>query len=221
MTRQTLPDGSLNPAWVAVRRGQLGASSISDILKASRKKGEPSQTRTSLARKLAAERYFSIAMDNISPENPDIARGMTNEPLALSNYEIIKGVLLDPAEWVEHPTIEGSGATPDAFSPEGGLVQVKSPRAMKMVSIMCDNEIPAEYTDQLDWELAVTGRAWNDFVLYNPELPKGGHIWIRRHHRDDKRIAFLEEQVALFMDEVQAVFDYLCSIEFDTTTEAA
>jgi len=216
MTRQHLPDGTLNPEWVVVRRGCLGASSIADILKSGKKKGEPSQTRISLARKLAAERWASMAMDNVNPENEDIARGNRNEPLALAEYEVMRGCLLLPAAWVEHPSIPGTGATPDSFADSDGLVQVKSPRPMKMVSIICEGEIPAEYVDQLDWELAVTGREWNDFVLYNPELPQGKHIWIRRHHRNEERIAFLEDEARKFMEEVEAYFDFLCKLEFET-----
>ena len=217
MTRQTLPDGSINPAWVAVRRGCLGASTISLILKKGRG-GKPSETRCSLAKKLAAERWTGVSMDNLSPENEDISRGLRNESLALSEYEAIKGVVLRPAEWIAHPTLAESGCTPDAFAPNGGLVQVKSPRPLKMVNLMLAGEIPPEYVDQMDWELAVTGRQWNDLILYNPDLPNGRHIWIRRHHRDEERIAFLEEQVAAFLEEVDVYFQALCEIQFETET---
>ena len=213
MTRQTLPDGTINPAWVAARRGCLGASAISEILKKGRG-GKPSETRISLAKKLAAERWAGVSMDNINPENEDIARGLRNEAPALVEYEAIKGEILSPAEWIEHPKIEGAGATPDAFTHHGGLVQVKSPRPLKMVNLMLGGEVPSEYRDQLDWELAVTGRQWNDLILYNPDLPNGRHIWIRRHYRDDSRIRFLEEQVTAFMDEVDAYFQALCKTVF-------
>lgn len=220
MIRQTLPDGSINPEWVVARRGCLGASSIGLILKAGKKKDEPSATRRSLATKLAAEGWAQMAMDNINPENEDIARGMRNEGPALAEYEAIKGVIVRPAAWVEHPKFRpsengfGAGATPDAFVGADGLAQVKSPRPLKMVTLMRDGTVPAEYVDQLDWELAVTGRQWNDLVLYNPELPPGRHIWIRRHYRNDDRVAYLEEQVALFVAEVEAMFQMLCATKF-------
>lgn len=219
MILQCLPDGSINPDWVVARRGCLGASSIGDILKAGRKKGEPSETRRSLAKKLAAERWAQMAMDNISPDNEDIARGMRNEAPALAEYEAIKGVIVRPAAWLEHPKFPsdagyGAGATPDAFVGADGLAQVKSPRPLKMVSLMLDGVVPAEYADQMDWELAVTGRQWNDLILYNPDLPNGRHIWIRRHYRNDERVAFLEEQVSAFMEEVDAMFQMLCNTKF-------
>lgn len=214
MILQHLPDGSINPAWVAGRRGCLGASSISDILKEGRKKGEPSATRMSLAAKLAAERWTSMAMDNLDPNNEDVARGNRNEGPALAEYEVLRGCIAAPAAWVEHPILFGAGATPDSFINADGLAQVKSPRPLKMVNLMRAGVIPAEYVDQLDWELAVTGRAWNDLILYNPELPPGQHIWIRRHHRNAERVAFLESEVAKFLREVEACFDELCKIEF-------
>lgn len=214
MVLQNLPDGTLNPAWVAARRGHLGASSISDILKEGRKKGEPSQTRMSLAAKLAAERWTSMAMDNLDPNNEDVARGNRVESIALGEYEIIRGCLIRPAAWIEHPTIFGAGATPDAFVDHDGLAQVKSPRPLKMVNMMRAGVIPAEYVDQLDWELAVTGRQWNDLVLFNPDLPPGKHIWIRRHYRNEDRVSFLCAEVEKFMAEVEACFESLCEIEF-------
>lgn len=214
MVRQHLPDGSLNPAWVVARRGCLGASSIADILKEGRKKGEPSQTRMSLAAKLAAERWASMAMDNLDPNNEDVARGNRVESYALAEYEVLRGCIVDPAAWIEHPRIFGAGATPDAFVNHDGLAQVKSPRPLKMTNLMRAGVIPAEYVDQLDWELAVTGRQWNDLILYNPDLPNGKHIWIRRHHRNDEKIARLESEAEKFLAEVEACFDDLCKIEF-------
>ena len=214
MVRQHLPDGSLNPAWVAARRGCLGASSIADILKEGRKKGEPSQTRMSLAAKLAAERWVSMAMDNLDPNNEDVARGNRVESYALAEYEVLRGCIVDPAAWIEHPRIFGAGATPDAFVNHDGLAQVKSPRPLKMTNLMRAGVIPAEYVDQMDWELAVTGRQWNDLILYNPDLPNGKHIWIRRHHRNDEKIARLESEAEKFLAEVEACFDELCKIEF-------
>jgi predicted phage-related endonuclease len=214
MVRQHLPDGSLNPAWVAARRGCLGASSIADILKEGRKKGEPSQTRMSLAAKLAAERWASMAMDNLDPNNEDVARGNRVESYALAEYEVLRGCIVDPAAWIEHPRIFGAGATPDAFVNHDGLAQVKSPRPLKMTNLMRAGVIPTEYVDQLDWELAVTGRQWNDLILYNPDLPNGKHIWIRRHYRNDEKIARLESEAEKFLAEVEACFDELCKIEF-------
>ena len=108
----------------------------------------------------------------------------------------------------------GAGATPDAFVNHDGLAQVKSPRPLKMTNLMRAGVIPAEYVDQMDWELAVTGRQWNDLILYNPDLPNGKHIWIRRHHRNDEKIARLESEAEKFLAEVEACFDDLCKIEF-------
>lgn len=214
MTIQHLPDGSINPAWVAVRRGCLGASTISDILKEGRKKREPSQTRASLAAKLAAERWASVAMDNLDPNNEDIARGNFVESIALKEYEALRNCLISPAEWIEHPRIFGSGATPDAFVNSDGLAQVKSPRPLKMINMMRVGCVPQEYVAQLDWELAVTGRHWNDLILFNPDLPQGKHIWIRRHYRNEERVLALESEVTKFMKEVEEVFEALCRIEF-------
>lgn len=214
MIRQKLKDGTTNPEWVAAHRGCLGASRIADILKSGKKKGEPSQTRITLAKQLAAERWAGFAANNVNPNNPHILRGNENEPLALTEYEVVRGCILVPAAWIEHPRIPGTGATPDAFVDHDGLAQVKSPAAAKMADLMLDGVIPDEHIPQVDWELAVTGREWNDFILYNPELGNGRHIWIRRHYRHEERIKHLEAEAMKFMEEVEVYFDALCKIEF-------
>lgn len=162
----------------------------------------------------AAERWASMAMDNLDPNNEDVARGNRVESYALAEYEVLRGCIVDPAAWIEHPRIFGAGATPDAFVNHDGLAQVKSPRPLKMTNLMRAGVIPTEYVDQLDWELAVTGRQWNDLILYNPDLPNGKHIWIRRHYRNDEKIARLESEAEKFLAEVEACFDELCKIEF-------
>ena len=80
----------------------------------------------------------------LNPENEDVKRGNFNEPLALAEYEEIRGCILQPAAWVEHPVIFGAGATPDSFVNHNGLAQVKSPRPLKMTTLMRAGEIPAE-----------------------------------------------------------------------------
>lgn len=215
---QNLPTGELNPAWVAARRGFLSASRIAEILKNGRG-GKPSETRLSYAKQLAAERLTGVACSHVSPNNPDIRRGIESEGPALAMYEVKRGVFLDPPAWRTHPTIEHAGATPDAGIPGEGLAQVKSPRPDKMLSLIMaikeTGETPADYVPQLDWELAVCPWAkWNDLVLVNLDMPEGKQIYIHRHNRDAERIAMIEEQAIAFLAEVEAIFETVSTMEF-------
>jgi len=218
MTLQRLPDGTQNPAWVKDRQGKLGGSMIGKII-TQKKPGELTQGAITLARKLALERYYGRSFCYAPPENEDIMRGIESEPSALAEYELVKGLLLSPARWVEHPDIEGAGATPDAFSGLDGLVQAKAPRYDNYAMAIVSGKFPADHVDQMQWEMAVTKRKWNDLVLYCSEFPDGQRIWVRRLHADPERIAVLENQARLFLAEVEAIFDALPSLNFIEETD--
>lgn len=207
--------GDTNPAWVAARRGCLSASRFAEIMKKGRG-GKPSETRYSYAKHLAAERLTGHANNNVNPNNPDIKRGQEQEPIALAEYELLRGVILLPPAWHTHPTIEFAGATPDGEVRNEGLVQVKSPRADKAIGYFIDsqNEFPEEYRAQMEWELAVRPQCkWNDLVIYNDDLrpAKCMHIW--RLERDNDRIAELEEQARTFLAEVEHIFQVMSEME--------
>ncbi len=224
MTIQHLPDGSLNPAWVKERQGKLGASTIDHILdaltgeaKSGRKKGEPSQMRVTLAKRLAAERFAGHSCSYVNPNDPDIARGNDMEPIALAAYEARHGVFLDPAQWIEHPELPFSGCTPDGILRGEGLVQIKAPRLAKFTSIVLDNAIPEEYIGQLTWEQAVTSLPWTDFALYCDDMPEGKKLWVKRYSAPNELLVKYEEQARLFLAEVEAFFDVLTSTDFEAT----
>ena len=211
MILQNLPSGERNPAWVAARRGHLGASQISKML-IGPKGGRAA--RDQLAKELAAERLVGYAVNRINPEWPDIARGLAEEPLALAEYEAARGVWLDPAAWVEHPSIFGAGSTPDSFVAREGLVQVKSRRLHIFIDEATKPDIDKGVIDQIDWELACCPWAeWSDYVCYCSEMPQGKRMKIKRRMRDAERIAFLEDEVRKFLGEVDAMFELISTME--------
>ena len=54
----------------------------------------------------------------------------------------------------------------------------------------------------MQWQMACTGRAWCDFVSYDPRMPEHMRLFVKRLKRDDKRIAELEAEVEAFLFEV-------------------
>ena len=52
------------------------------------------------------------------------------------------------------------------------------------------------------WQMACTGRAWCDFVSFDPRLPTDMQMFVQRVHRDNDLIARYEQEVIVFLSEV-------------------
>jgi hypothetical protein len=52
------------------------------------------------------------------------------------------------------------------------------------------------------WQMACTGRAWCDFVSYDPRLPDSMRLFVKRLDRDDERIAEITKEVEAFLKEL-------------------
>ncbi|MNL80771.1 hypothetical protein D3C87_2077010 [compost metagenome] len=56
----------------------------------------------------------------------------------------------------------------------------------------------------MQWQMACTGRAWCDFVSYDPRLPESMQLFVQRVSADGAFQRELEDAVRLFLkDEVE------------------
>lgn len=111
--------------------------------------------------------------------NEATAYGQRHEPDALAAYESERGVMTyGGGECVLHPTIDWLAVTPDGLVGDHGMVECKAPYRGKYTHI----DDVAYYRPQVLLQLAVTGRAWCDFVV----LDRDGAIHISRVERDDE-----------------------------------
>lgn len=67
---------------------------------------------------------------------------------------------------------------------------------------MLSGEAPAKYIPQMQWQMACTGRAWVDFVSFDPRMPADMQMFVRRVLRDDNLIREYEAEVIRFLAEV-------------------
>jgi putative phage-type endonuclease len=187
------------PEWLVERIGSVTASRVKDAV-ATLKSGKESAARASYKLELlteiltgrAAEHYVSQAMDF----------GMENEPLARGAYEISQGVEVERIGYIRHPSIPRTGASPDGLVGEDGLVEFKVPTTTTHLSYLLAEEVPDEYLPQLNWQLACSGRAWVDFVSYDPRLPEEFSLFVVRWYHDKAIIGPMERQVVKFIEEL-------------------
>ncbi|HEY2202560.1 MAG TPA: YqaJ viral recombinase family protein, partial [Solirubrobacteraceae bacterium] len=100
---------------------------------------------------------------------------------------------------------DGAGASPDRLVELLGLVEIKCPLSATHIETLIGRAPPGRYLTQMQWQLAVTGRAWCDFVSYDPRLPTDLQLFVQRIERDPVRIDDLEREVRAFLEEVESL----------------
>lgn len=192
----TIVQGS--PEWFAQRVGKVTASRLADVL-AKIKSGEAA-ARANYRAELVAERLTGKVAEGFS--NAAMKWGTDCEPLARAAYEAETGYFVQEVAMIPHPKIDMSGASPDGLVLADGQIEIKCPETKKHIATMMAGEAPAEYIPQMQWQMACTGRAWCDFVSFDPRMPSDLQLFIKRINRDDKLIAEYEAEVIKFLTEV-------------------
>ena len=188
--------------WFLARKGKVTASRISDVM-AKGRGGAESLTRQKYIDQLVTERLTKVVAEGYT--NEAIQRGVELEATARAAYCFAKDCHVDEIGFVEHPSIDNSGASPDGLVQDIGLVEIKCPNSLTHVEYIMAGKPPAKYIPQMAFQMACTGRKWVDFVSYDDRLEdESKHIFIVRYERDDEYIAELEEAVKKFLDEVEA-----------------
>ena len=185
--------------WFNARLGKVTASRLADVL-ATIKTGE-SASRRNYRIQLVCERMTKKKADGFQNEHTE--RGIELEPIAISSYEALQGVFVEPVGFVIHPTIKMSGASPDGLVGDDGQIEVKCPTPANHIDTILSGKPPSKYIPQMQWQMACTGRKWCDFVSYSAEFGNEDcSLFVTRVFRDNDFIAEAEKAVIQFLDEV-------------------
>ena len=201
MTILDLEQGS--DEWLRARLGKVTGSKVSDVLA----KGA-GKTRAKYLAQLVAERLTGKPTETFKSAAMDY--GSEHEEKARIAYRWHRGLRdedIQKVGFVLHPTIEGAGASPDAFVGEDGGVEIKMPETHTHLDYLLRGEkaIPKSYRDQIQWNMACSGRQWWDFVSYDFRLPEDRGAYFRhRFERDGAYISEMETEVSRFLIEVEA-----------------
>ncbi|WP_312418302.1 lambda-exonuclease family protein [Shinella sp.] len=193
------------PEWHALRLGKVTASRVADVI--AKTKSGPSASRAKYAAELIAERLTGTTAERFT--NAAMAWGTEQEPAARKTYEFYRDTDVEQVAFVLHPTIGDSGASPDGLVDVDGLVEIKCPETHTHIETLLGQAVPAKYVTQMQWQMACTGRAWCDFVSYDPRLPEPMRFFCKRVMRDDGLIAELEREVVAFLNEVRGTVSQL------------
>lgn len=186
--------------WRRARAGSVGASSIADLM--AKTKAGWGASRANLMARIIAERLTGEPQEMFI--NAAMAHGTETEPMARTAYAFMQDAEVTEVGLVLHPTIKGAHASPDGLVGADGLVEIKCPQSATHIDTLLSGEVADRYVKQMMFQIACTGRAWCDFVSYDPRLPGDLQLFVKRFPRDDAMIAEIEEAVAFFIIETEA-----------------
>jgi putative phage-type endonuclease len=184
-------------AWHQARLAKVTASRVADVMAKTR--SGYSASRDNYMAQLIVERLTGKPTESFS--NAAMEWGTEQEPHARAAYAARTGELVEEVGFIDHPTIQGAGASPDGVVGEG-LVEIKAPNTATMLEWILTRTIPARYMAQMQFQMAVTGAKWCDFAAYDPRLPEHLQLLIIRVERDDTRIAEIEAEISMFLGEL-------------------
>ena len=192
--------------WRMLRLGKISGSRISDVM-AKGRDGKPSVTRENYMYELATERLTNIPTESFT--SPSMSWGTENEGMARTAFEVFKGVFVSELPWVAHPSITNAGCSPDGLVGNLGMVEIKCMTTANHVDAILNDKPPSQYIAQCQFQLACTGRLWNDLTLFDPRLPDILQLKVFRIERDDTFIKLMEEEVIQFLKEVDEITNKL------------
>lgn len=189
-----------SPEWFALRCGKVTASRVADLV--AKTKTGWGASRANYAAELIAERLTGVVAESYT--NAAMQRGQETEPDARATYEFMNDIEVIEIGFAPHPTIQMAGASPDGLVGADGLVEIKCPNTATHIDTLLGQSVPGKYITQMQFQLACTGRAWCDFVSFDPRLPEEMRLFVQRVQRDDKAIAEMEGHVREFLAEIDA-----------------
>ena len=191
--------------WFKARLGKVTASRVSDVL-AKIKSGEAA-VRRNYKMQLATERLTGQKTDSYF--NQAMQDGIDREDTAREIYEIVRDIKVEQVGFIDHPAIKMAGASPDGLLPDNGVLEIKCPIETTHTTNLLERKLPSRYISQVQWQIACTGADYANFVSYNPNFEPKLQLMYVAVERDNEYIEMLEEEVSIFLLEVDEVINTL------------
>tara|TARA_R100001086_G_scaffold58484_1_gene26770 strand:- start:712 stop:1335 length:624 start_codon:yes stop_codon:yes gene_type:complete len=181
--------------WFQQRLGKGTASKANDM------RSKTGVKRKNYAIRLLTERRTQMPVDSFV--SPSMEWGTENEPIARMAYQLKnKDSGMAEVGFLLHPTIENFGASPDGFVDKDGLIEIKCPNSTTHIEWLLAGKVPTTHKNQMIAQLVCTGRAWCDFVSYDPRVGAQLELFVVRFEPTAKEREELEKDVTEFLAEV-------------------
>ena len=195
-------------AWFQSRLGRVTASRVADVI--AKTKSGYSASRDNYMAQLICERLTGQQGESFT--NAAMQWGTETEPLARSAYEA-HAEMVEEVGFVQHPKIEMAGASPDGLVGLFGMLEIKCPNTATHIDTLLTQTVPTKYITQMQWQMRCCERQWCDFVSFDPRLSQDLQLFVKRVEFDASYVAMLEEEVNLFLKELDMKVNKLTNLK--------
>lgn len=201
--------------WFNERTGKLTASRMEAAMSFLKKKKDEEPQEAKDRYNLKVEIICERMTGNIVPKyfTLDMQHGVEQEPMAKEAITAKTGWIIKDLGFVEHPSIEMCGCSPDGYiESENALVEIKCPTSKTHIdwlirSTKDANWLPEEHLPQMTLQSACFGGLPVWFASYDPRLPDGQKLFMRKFQPTQLQIDKVEEHARRFLREVDVMFD--------------
>lgn len=188
----TMEQGS--PEWYQARLGIPTASCFDKILTPT---GKSSTQASAYANTLLAEWLCGQPLEDFN--NGWMERGKKLEKSARAYYQMIADADVTQVGLVLRDDGK-AGCSPDGLVGDVGMLQIKVPAPHTHVGYLLKSEAPTGYYSQLQGEMYIAEREWNDFLSFHPLMPPV----LVRVERDEKHIAKLIREIDALLEVIES-----------------
>ena len=191
--------------WWEARRGKVTASPVVGICKGL--KGKYLASR----KNYQADKIIEI-LTGKPPEgftSSSMQWGTETEPLARAAYEGETGNIVKECGFIDHPTIDRLGASPDGIVNDDIILEIKCPNTATHIEFILNPIIKRDYIYQMNCQMMCTGATICHFVSYDPRLPDNLSYRMIEVKRDPVICAEIKTETELFLLELDATLKAL------------
>lgn len=187
--------------WQKYKIGRISASRIQDILSEPKSGSGKSAGYRNYMAELCVQRLTGKTPTHFTSKSME--HGTETEPRAREEYETRNLVFVDQVGFIDHPTIDMCGSSPDGLVGDDGGFEAKCPNTATHIDRLFGGNLEACYFAQCQWNMECAGRDWWDFVSYDPDLPENCQYFCRRVMRDEPFLIKARAKVIEFQAELE------------------
>ncbi len=184
--------------WYAARLGIPTASGFSKIVTST---GARSKQREKYLYELAGEIVTGESKDNYTNSNMD--RGHEREQESRDVYEFINSVTIKQVGFCYFDEKKEFGCSPDGLVGEHGGFETKDALPHIHIDRLENGWSKAQYLQQVQGTLYVTGREWWDLQSYS----RGFKPLVIRFERDVAFIDKLKVEIRMFINDLKSIVE--------------